>query len=392
MEIRLKKILLILPLLIFLLPTKNASAAIIDLVSGATATDVKNGIDTLLITDGDSKTAYGDDNTVFENIYIPFNVVVSRDSVIEYYAEFIFLGGGNATLAFVDSNDNEIGKTQLTRNRVVKTPASATTSIKGVMIVFDKPVNLNRFMEFKMYYDDAQNSHMPINYEPVENLNAIPNYNYIDLSWDNPANIPHTSTVIKRDGVQIAEVPKTDDAYKNINLKDDTTYVYEVVAKYSDGGLSKPETVTVITNKKPVTPPQPAIAGATYEKLASGEYELKWSDPVIGDVHVDVGGVQYAIVPAANGTLIIPAATMQYTTLGAPDVEMTPVENGLTGRKVRPQRVGGVGAITGFSVFELILATFGLIGMLGWIVLLSIALDWTPNLVGIIKRNGGAMR
>lgn len=119
-----------------------------------------------------------------------------------------------------------------------------------------------------------------VTYQPVSNLTETHTFNSISLSWKNPIDTNYSSILIKKDGVQIAELPKTGTAYKINGLTPETPYKVEVIAKYTDGKTAIPVSVNVKTDREPPPPPKPAgeivdlSAGAKFNRV-----DLSWTLP-----------------------------------------------------------------------------------------------------------------
>lgn len=92
---------------------------------------------------------------------------------------------------------------------------------------------------------------------PVNNLTEIHNHNSTTLSWFNPSGNEFVGTIIKQNGEQIKELTKTSNSFTVNGLTPDTSYVFEIIAKYSDGTTSETKSITFVTNTQPVdiTPP-----------------------------------------------------------------------------------------------------------------------------------------
>lgn len=88
------------------------------------------------------------------------------------------------------------------------------------------------------------------NYLPVKNLSESNTFNSINLVWDNPDSEGFKNIIIKQNGIEVAELGAVK-SYSITGLTPETTYNFEVIAKYSDGTLSDPEKITVTTDEQP---------------------------------------------------------------------------------------------------------------------------------------------
>lgn len=112
-------------------------------------------------------------------------------------------------------------------------------------------------------------------YGPVVNLKETHNYNSAYLTWTNPKSAEFESVIIKKDGVEIVELPKTTTSYNVKNLESDSIYDFEVIAKYSDGGISKSAFISIKTNQTKTAGEITGLkAKTTHERV-----DLSWSLP-----------------------------------------------------------------------------------------------------------------
>lgn len=88
-------------------------------------------------------------------------------------------------------------------------------------------------------------------FEPVLNLSYDNSYNSVDLNWDNPENSNFNGVIIKKNGDEVANLSRDKTSYTVRGLEPDTEYKFELIAKYSNGGLSAPVKKTIRTHKKP---------------------------------------------------------------------------------------------------------------------------------------------
>jgi hypothetical protein len=104
-------------------------------------------------------------------------------------------------------------------------------NIRSVKIVSTSGVADNAH-EFALY---GTNTNI---YFPVLSLSETHNHNSVDLTWTNPNGPQFTEILIKQNGILIATLPKIETTYKAIGLSLNSSYTYDVIAKYDDGGLS----------------------------------------------------------------------------------------------------------------------------------------------------------
>lgn len=123
-----------------------------------------------------------------------------------------------------------------------------------------------------------------IEYFPVTELKEKHNHNSVTLSWNNPTSDYLIGILIKRNGVEVAELDGTVTEHSIEGLLSETTYKFEVLAKYSDGLLSNPQSITVKTDLEPLPDPVVEVinlkADAEYNRV-----DLSWTLPEIENLH-----------------------------------------------------------------------------------------------------------
>lgn len=84
----------------------------------------------------------------------------------------------------------------------------------------------------------------------AQNLNAEASKNTVELSWESPKLAGGlVGYTIYKDGKEVATVDANTTAYTAENLKSNTIYGFKVVAKYSNGEVSKPVSENIRTKK-----------------------------------------------------------------------------------------------------------------------------------------------
>ena len=237
----------ILGIIFFFIPLTNVFAEQIDLLNGQAPAPYQ------AITDGDKTTGYsngaGQTDYSFE---IPFNKAVSRDSVISYESTYSHISL-TSTFELLDENDDVISIHQLDRNSVITVPSTLTTVITKVRLnIKDNTLttSFDSFKDFRIYYDTELNSNKPLELLPVENLMETHTSNSVNLNWKNPTSTFLKSIVIKKDGIEIAVLPKNVSSYTVNSLLPETNYIFEVIAKYSDDSVSDSKFVSFTTDIK----------------------------------------------------------------------------------------------------------------------------------------------
>lgn len=376
-----KKVILILSLLIFLIPFSSASAYTGGLLHGkpinmGSAFGITSKIG-LNVTDGDIKT--------YETMAGPglnpdtFWYEFSNEKTIDSYAVI----SSAINMKFYDQNKNLI-LTIISKEVINGGVIKKITPIRGVKYVMIE----NSYATSKVYEWDVFEV-PPINYEEIKNLSATGiAEKEITLNWDNPSNnADFVGAKVYRDNQMLRQLGKTVGKLTDSSLFHSTNYSYRVSAVYSDGYETPGITLNATTATPPPPPPPPpaipAVTGATIE--SNNGYLVKWATPITGDIQLIVGGKNYAIIPASNLSYTIPSKDMKYTGIfNDPDVAMFPIDS--LGRQtvtVRPQIVGGgnIGQVkTPFNANELLKVIIGLVGLVGMFILLALAFNVAPKL------------
>lgn len=116
--------------------------------------------------------------------------------------------------------------------------------------------------------------------DPVTNLKETHNYNSVSLTWDNPTDVTDLKNIIIRNnGVEVAKIASNSQSYTITNLNPETDYVIEVIAEYSDGGLSTSAKIDVTTSVQPddINPPG-EISNLAFGVSSSG-VTFSWINP-----------------------------------------------------------------------------------------------------------------
>lgn len=154
----------------------------------------------------------------------------------------------------------------------------------------------------------------PPTHDPITNLNETHNFNSINLTWVNPENPNFTGVKIKSNGVEIADLSKAISSYNIQNLKPETSYDIEVIAKYPTG-LSNAMKITVLTEAlKPAGEVKEVKAEATHERV-----DLSWTLPNANNLkHVIIyrDTLQKSFFDKMFGIATVKAATPIFETNG----------------------------------------------------------------------------
>jgi hypothetical protein len=152
-----------------------------------------------------------------------------------------------ASSAFVNHyNSKFVGGAEI---KFVMTDLSATYTLVEILLAGLTPFNGKTAYDNGVY--DTKISPFII-HNSVVSLNETHNYNSVNLYWDNPIDTGFTETIIKQNGVEVTSLPKTSSSYSITGLNAETTYDFEVIAKYSDGGTSIAENIEILTDAAPI--------------------------------------------------------------------------------------------------------------------------------------------
>jgi len=160
-------------------------------------------------------------------------------------------------------------------NTYYTTSSFTSTMPHKIKIVLDKNSSLTA-IEHK-YVDSATNfnytnlvfnltktsDYVPIILNPISDLTETHNYNSVNLKWTNPEN--SIGIIIKQDGVKIVELANTTSSYTVSGLASETSYNFEVIAKFESGN-SDSVSKTIVTDSLPVDSAPPG----EIQNLSSG--------------------------------------------------------------------------------------------------------------------------
>ncbi|PKC51834.1 hypothetical protein RhiirA1_482884, partial [Rhizophagus irregularis] len=90
-------------------------------------------------------------------------------------------------------------------------------------------------------------------HSPVESLTETHTHNSVNLSWINPVPTHLEGIIIKQDGEEIVELSNTTNTYEILDLMPETTYLFEVLTKFTDGVIETPagEVENVVVEAEP---------------------------------------------------------------------------------------------------------------------------------------------
>lgn len=183
---------------------------------------------------------------VLFNSVSPLSIVLKEPINIQAF----YLSGlrTESKVAFYDLDGNILH----TETKYGGFKAYVNLSLKGVKkIEFHNTYGDTYVNEFELFEVEK------MIYSPVTNLSEIHNHNSVTLSWVKPTGSEFKGVIIKKDGLEITKLSSNTNSYTVNGLESETSYVFDVIAEYSDGTLSEAKTITSTTGIKPVdvTPP-----------------------------------------------------------------------------------------------------------------------------------------
>lgn len=126
-------------------------------------------------------------------------------------------------------------------------------------------------------------------YEPVMKITETHTHEMATLRWELPKDTKFNGVVVSKDGFNIADLPSTSTSLVVRDLTPNTLYKFSVVTKFTDGTLSAPVKVEVLTSE---APPPPKPAGDVKDLQASAEHDrvdLSWNLPASSNFkHVNI--------------------------------------------------------------------------------------------------------
>lgn len=233
-----KKVLPILFFLIFMIPVSNVFAAQVNLLEGKTLIKLHDHVSNIeLATDGDIITSAGFGYNGGGAPTLKAKYVFENPTDISS----IFFKGSNFALTFLDNED-----------KLIKTVSMTPIYEQNISILGVKTVqihaygsNSNPLNEIKLFSEQVSTL-------PVESFTEKHTYNNATLTWVNPNVQEFDGVIIKKDGIEIAQLPKTTNSYTVGGLLPETTYNFDVIAKYTNGGTSNSKSLSITTNVQPV--------------------------------------------------------------------------------------------------------------------------------------------
>lgn len=223
---------------------------------------------TTRITDGDSLTSY----------------TLGSYSSLNNTAEYIFTSPTKITGIKVIAQANAgfaVRAYDTLGNLILNGNSNNYTSTKSLNIEGVKRFivhNSNNTNSYALNEVELYSIQEPLTYSPVSELTETHTYNSADLSWTNPTATGFTGTIIKKDGIEVANLTNTKSSHSITSLDSETNYTFEVISTYSDGGKAIGETISVRT----AAAPPPEQAGEIIDLTVEAEPErvdLSWSLP-----------------------------------------------------------------------------------------------------------------
>jgi hypothetical protein len=200
---------------------------------GFTIDDIYNSVSWL--TDDDLSTTYvlgpngGTVDTLWHKFTSPKNIDSYRMQVTK-----------DVNIEFYDPAGVLINTITGTNINFSETSISVIENV-GYVAFVNTQTSTNTVAELEVY-------EAPLPIYPITNLTTTKTHNSVNLSWANPISVEFAEIQIKQDGVVIANLPKTISNYAVTGLSLNTTYTYEVAAKYNDGRYSSLVSLIVKTD------------------------------------------------------------------------------------------------------------------------------------------------
>lgn len=239
--------------------------------------------------------------------------------------------------------------------------------------------------------------------EDVRNVYADPDYNRVDLGWQNPQYNPNFEKVkiyrkdIENESVSFnlfgSRVSAAEDEYdplfetngttfNDLSVEPESEYEYKLTTENVNGVESDGVFVQASTE----TEPPPEMGGISGDENEDGSYTISWSSPTTGEVEIMVGGSTYVTVPAADGTYTIPEADMSWTAFGNPNVSVVPIsEYGTVGGSMNPDRPFSASSLP-FSAADLLSSSVAIMTVFGGFLLLGLVILLFPRIIKLFRR------
>lgn len=230
--------------------------------------------ETLKMTDGLSNTYY-EINTFTKNIVFKNFSPITIDS-------YQISASSEIKMTLYNSSYVELYSVYVNRNGVKHSipPVSNVTY-----------VSLKNQMDSKLrVYDfDVFGTVQPVILDPVTNLSETHDFQSVNLAWSNPTAIDFEGLIVKKDGAEETQLAKNKNSYTIGSLKPKTSYEFEVIAKYTDGGKSESKKIKVTTDDAPPVPVVPKNVADLKVKATHERVDLSWTLPIMEDFkHVNI--------------------------------------------------------------------------------------------------------
>jgi hypothetical protein len=146
------------------------------------------------------------------------------------------------TLRFYDINKNLIGSVVSQKNDYSLDSFPVIDNVAFIAIENTSTTTSLNVAEFELYESK----------QSVNLLTEAHSHDSLTLSWVNPEADSFSGAMIKMNGTEVANLENTISTYSISGLEPETTYNFDVTAKYSDGSISTIKSIEVLTDAAPI--------------------------------------------------------------------------------------------------------------------------------------------
>lgn len=298
-----KKILIVLMAVFLLLPVTNSFAYTNGLLAGSmmTSHNFASGTvnsTTYAVTDNNLTT----NSAIYETGHAQDALTGTLDTASSV-SSVKLKANGSFTMKLYNSSLSEIGTYTVSGDQVEYILPVAKADVKKITLVnmTGTAVAIYEFDAFATIQDGGTPP-VTIVHSPVTNVAETHTHDTANLSWTNPTGGEFTGTIIKKDGIEVANLANNISSFAISGLSPETTYNYEIFAKYSDSVNSSAVLIPVTTSVAPVDGSAPSNITNVMEEHTSTTVSFVYSLPVDTDFdYLDI--YRDGVLIKANHTL-----------------------------------------------------------------------------------------
>lgn len=220
----------------------------------------------------------------------------------------------------------------------------------------------------------------------VSGITESHDYKSIKLTWTNPTDSDYSTTKVYNADDDTLLGSTASGTLSFNGLTPNTTYNYLITTVDKTGNESLGKQFTVKTDDAPI----PSITNATITKNNQGDYVVSWDSSDSGKVRVDAQGKTLGTFDALSSPQTIDKSLITESLTGIPPVTLTPIST--TDKEGDPVTVSNPTSMKAtleksINAMAILKSTFGLIGLVGSLILLGLIITFAPRLVKYFKNS-----